>query len=43
VNFDSAELPSVLGMTSAKITQSLGEEFAKEVIHRDDLVLISEN
>jgi glutamate 5-kinase len=43
VNFDSTELPSVLGMTSAKITQSLGEEFAKEVIHRDDLVLISEN
>ncbi len=43
VNFDSAELPSVLGKTSAKITQSLGEEFAKEVIHRDDLVLISDN
>lgn len=43
VNFDSAELPSVLGKTFAKITQSLGEEFAKEVIHRDDLVLISDN
>jgi glutamate 5-kinase len=43
VNFDSAELPLVLGKTSQKITELMGEEFAKEVIHRDDLVLINED
>lgn len=42
VNFDSDELPKVLGKTSQEITAQLGENSVREVIHRDDLVLIND-
>jgi glutamate 5-kinase len=40
VNFDSDELPKIIGKTSKKITEQLGEDLVREVIHLDDLVLI---
>jgi glutamate 5-kinase len=43
VNFDSDEIPLILGKTSQKIVEQLGEHFVKEVIHRDDLVLMNQN
>ncbi len=43
VNFDSDEIPLILGKTSQKIVEQLGEHFVKEVIHRDDLVLMNHN
>lgn len=40
VNFDSDELPKIIGKTSKKITEQLGEDLVREVVHLDDLVLI---
>ena len=42
VNFDSTELPNLIGKNTAKLLQEFGEGYDKEVIHRDDLVLIDE-
>jgi glutamate 5-kinase len=36
------ELPNLMGKNSAKLLQEFGEGYDKEVIHRDDLVLIDE-
>ncbi|MCL1837836.1 MAG: glutamate 5-kinase [Propionibacteriaceae bacterium] len=41
VGFDSAVLPEMLGRTSTDLAASLGAEYAREVVHRDDLVLAS--
>ena len=40
VNFDSAELPSLLGRSTADLGRELGPGYEREVVHRDDLVLI---
>jgi glutamate 5-kinase len=40
VNFDSAELPSLAGRTSAVLRRELGAAYEREVVHRDDLVLL---
>jgi glutamate 5-kinase len=40
VNFDSAELPALLGRSSKELKQALGAAFEREVVHRDDLVLL---
>jgi len=42
VNFDSAELPALIGKSTQNLVSEFGEGYDKEVIHRDDLVLISE-
>ena len=42
INFDSTELPNLIGKNTAKLLQEFGEGYDKEVIHRDDLVLIDE-
>ncbi|GAA3511128.1 glutamate 5-kinase [Aeromicrobium panaciterrae] len=39
VNYDSAELPSLLGRSTRDLAAELGEEYEREVIHRDDLML----
>lgn len=41
VNFDSAELPAMLGRSTAEIVEALGPDHEREVIHRDDLILLS--
>ncbi|HEX6872690.1 MAG TPA: glutamate 5-kinase [Micromonosporaceae bacterium] len=40
VNYDAGELPGLLGRTTAQLAAELGPEYEKEVIHRDDLVLL---
>ena len=40
VNFDSNEIPQMLGRSTKELAQSLGAEFERELVHRDDLVLL---
>jgi glutamate 5-kinase len=40
VNFDSAELPALLGRSSHELKRELGAAYEREVVHRDDLVLL---
>jgi glutamate 5-kinase len=40
VNFDAAEIPSLVGRTSQDLKQELGAAYEREVVHRDDLVLL---
>ncbi|MDR2897062.1 MAG: glutamate 5-kinase [Propionibacteriaceae bacterium] len=39
VAYAASELPAMLGRTSADLADQLGADFARPVIHRDDLVL----
>ncbi|OHV34744.1 MULTISPECIES: glutamate 5-kinase [Pseudofrankia] len=40
VAFDAAELPSMLGRGTAELAADLGPSYEREVVHRDDLVLL---
>ena len=40
VNFDAEELPALLGRSSHDLKRELGAEYEREVVHRDDLVLL---
>jgi glutamate 5-kinase len=40
VNFDSAELPALLGRSTRELARELGSAYEREVVHRDDLVLL---
>ncbi len=40
VNFDAAELPALLGRTSQELKHALGAAYEREVVHRDDLVVL---
>mgnify|MGYP000588396565 CR=1 FL=1 len=40
VAFDSEEIPQMLGRSTKELAQSLGAEYERELVHRDDLVLI---
>ncbi|MEO9324842.1 glutamate 5-kinase [Nocardioides sp. C4-1] len=40
VNFDAAELPALLGRSSRDLKRELGAAYEREVVHRDDLVLM---
>jgi glutamate 5-kinase len=40
VNFDADELPALLGRSSGDLRDSLGAAYEREVVHRDDLVLL---
>jgi glutamate 5-kinase len=42
VNFDSDELPSLLGRSTRELARELGPAYEREVVHRDDLVLLNE-
>jgi glutamate 5-kinase len=39
VNYDSAELPALLGRSTRDLARELGAGYEREVVHRDDLVL----
>ena len=41
VNFDAAELPELLGRSTRELARELGPGYAREVVHRDDLVLLA--
>ena len=40
VNFDAEELPALLGRSTSDLKAALGAAYEREVIHRDDLVLL---
>ena len=40
VNFDASELPALLGRSSHELKRELGAAYEREVVHRDDLVLL---
>jgi glutamate 5-kinase len=41
VAFDSAELPMLLGRKTGELSAEHGEAFGRELVHRDDLVLLA--
>ncbi|MEU7021813.1 glutamate 5-kinase [Streptomyces sp. NPDC046203] len=40
VNFDARELPRMLGRSTHDLARELGPEYEREVVHRDDLVVM---
>ncbi|HET7398279.1 MAG TPA: glutamate 5-kinase [Intrasporangium sp.] len=40
VNYSAAELPTLLGRSTRDLARELGPEYEREVIHRDDLVVL---
>ena len=40
VNFDAEELPALLGRSTPDLARELGAAYDREVVHRDDLVLL---
>ncbi len=40
VNYDAIELPALLGRSTGELAATLGPGYEKEVVHRDDLVLL---
>jgi glutamate 5-kinase len=41
VNYDALDLPDLLGRTTGELSARLGPGYEKEVVHRDDLVLLT--
>jgi glutamate 5-kinase len=41
VNYDAAELPGLLGRSTRDLAIELGTAYEREVVHRDDLVLLT--
>ena len=41
VNFDSDELPELLGRSTRDLARELGPQYEREIVHRDDLVILS--
>lgn len=39
VNYDSAELPAMLGRSTRELASDLGPDYSSAVVHRDDLML----
>jgi glutamate 5-kinase len=40
VNYDSDELPGLVGRSTHELSRELGSSYEREVVHRDDLVLL---
>jgi glutamate 5-kinase len=40
VNYDAAELPSLLGRSTRDLAADLGPQYEREVVHRDDLAVL---
>nr|WP_293768929.1 glutamate 5-kinase [Sporichthya sp.] len=40
VNFDAAEIPGLLGRSTRELAAELGPAYEREIVHRDDLVLL---
>ncbi|MFZ1853999.1 MAG: glutamate 5-kinase [Candidatus Nanopelagicales bacterium] len=42
INFDASELPPLLGKSTRELSSTLGVEYERELVHRDDLVILSD-
>jgi glutamate 5-kinase len=40
VAFDSGDIPKMLGKSTKELAQTFGAEYERELVHRDDLVLL---
>ncbi|NEA05527.1 glutamate 5-kinase, partial [Streptomyces sp. SID10116] len=40
VNFDAKEIPLLIGRSTRDLAKELGPAYEREVVHRDDLVLL---
>src|SRR5690606_35795047 len=40
VNYDAAEIPELLGRSTRELAITLGPEYERELIHRDDIVIL---
>ncbi|MCX5263477.1 glutamate 5-kinase [Streptomyces sp. NBC_00199] len=40
VNFDAKEIPQLIGRSTRDLARELGAEYEREVVHRDDLVIL---
>ena len=40
VNFDAEEIPALLGRSTRELKRELGAAYEREIVHRDDLVLL---
>lgn len=41
VNFDAKEIPQLLGRSTRELARELGPAYEREVVHRDDLVILN--
>jgi len=41
VNFDSAEIPGLMGRSTRWLARELGPAYEREIVHRDDLVVLA--
>lgn len=41
VNYDASELPALMGRSTRDLAEELGAEYEREVVHRDDLILMN--
>jgi glutamate 5-kinase len=41
VNYDAAEIPAMMGRSTRDLAAQCGPEYEREIVHRDDLVLLS--
>jgi glutamate 5-kinase len=40
VNYDAEELPGLLGRSTHELARELGAAYEREVVHRDDLIVL---
>jgi glutamate 5-kinase len=43
VNYDAAEIPGLMGRTTRSLAAELGPAYEREIVHRDDLVLLTQS
>ncbi len=40
MNYDATEIPTLQGRSTHELARELGAEYEREVVHRDDLVIL---
>ena len=40
VNYDASEIPALMGRSTRWLARERGHEYEREVVHRDDLVIL---
>jgi glutamate 5-kinase len=40
VNYDASEIPAMMGRSTHDLAAQRGPEYEREIVHRDDLVLL---
>ena len=40
MNYDATEIPDMMGRSTRWLASKLGQEYEREVVHRDNLVIL---